>query len=96
MTPSAGLTAALLGFASLAAATSAQAGDACRGPRTYLAHYKEQVCHRGVGGGYAACEWIDREHRVNLPAECVPRLTVEDAAPARHSAPLAGGIAARG
>lgn len=60
-------------------------GGKCRGPRVEIAHYKEQVCHRGVAG-YAECRWVNREHEVHVPAACEPRYTVEDARPADRGA----------
>lgn len=60
-------------------------GADCRGPRIEVAHYKEQVCERGVSG-YASCRWVDREHEVHVAAACDPRFTVETARPATRGA----------
>lgn len=65
--------------------TDVEAGGKCLGPRVEIAHYKEQICKRGVSG-YAECRWVSREHEVRIPAACEPRYTVEQTRPATRGA----------
>ena len=82
------ITAGAAGAADLSGSYGADAevaGGKCLGPRVEIAHYKEQICQRGVAG-YAECRWVSREHEVQIPAACEPRFTVEQTRPATRGA----------
>lgn len=86
--------AALLTAALLATPQASAQELACAPPEVVSARYSEQICNRGATG-FVVCRWIDRRHDVIAPGECVPRVTIEAAAPSGRSivlpaAPLRG------
>ncbi|MFL1876153.1 hypothetical protein ACIKT0_13375 [Hansschlegelia beijingensis] len=76
--------AAALLTAALAAPQASAQELACAPPEVVTARYSEQICNRGATG-FVVCRWIDRRHDVIAPGECVPRVTVEAAAPSGRS-----------